>query len=58
MNSSKKQQTTTNQQPTMPLRALAFICPLKGSQNCKYHTITETTYSWQNHEPDRAQGKS
>jgi hypothetical protein len=36
-------------QPTNnpPLRALAFIYPLKSPQHSKYHTIAETVCSWQ-----------
>ena len=47
------------QQPTTPpIRALAFIYPLKISQNSKCHTLAETVCSWQNHTPARAQGKT
>ena len=58
LTNSDQQQPTNNQEPTLSLRALAFIHPLKSSQNSKCHTITETICSWQNHAPARAQGKS
>jgi hypothetical protein len=46
-NCNQQQSTAMNQQPTLPLGTLAFIYPLKSSQNSRCHTITETILSWQ-----------
>jgi hypothetical protein len=47
--------TTTDQpQPTPPLGALAFVDPLKCSQNSKRPPVTETICSWQSHASARA----
>jgi hypothetical protein len=51
-------QLNHQQPPATPLRALAFIYPLKSSQNSKHHTIEDTTCSWQNLASARALGKS
>jgi hypothetical protein len=38
-----QQQTRATTTVPPPLRALAFIYPLKSSQNSKHHTLEETT---------------
>ena len=40
------------------LGTFAFIYPFKSPQNSKHHTLAETIFSWQNHTPARARGKS
>jgi hypothetical protein len=35
--------SNSNQQPTLTLRALAFIYPVKNSQNSKHHKIAQNS---------------
>lgn len=56
-NCHQQEPTPTNHKPTS-VGALAFMYPLKSSQNFKHHTITETICSWQKHASAKAWGKS
>jgi hypothetical protein len=47
----------SNQQPMLPLGALAFIHPLKSPQHPNCHTVTKTICNWESHTPVRARGK-